>query len=231
MEIWYVLIALAGGFVPVLFWLWFWLREDRANPEPRLLLALSFIAGALVVPLVLPLQQFASSRFSGDFELMLTWVVIEEVLKYSVALIVVLWNKAVDEPIDAMIYMITIALGFSALENALFIFTPLMAGNILESLLTGHFRFLGATLLHVLASGTIGVAIALAFYKRRAVRILYATVGLFIAIALHAVFNFSIMDARGETVLGVFLAVWAGIIVLLLMFEKIKQMCRPSHTL
>ena len=58
------------------------------------------------------------------------WVIIEEVLKYSAALMVVLWHKAVDEPIDVIIYMITIALGFSALENALFIFNPLRDGRL-----------------------------------------------------------------------------------------------------
>jgi len=40
---------------------------------------------------------------------------------------------------------------------------------------------------------------------------------------LHALFNFFIMDASGETILAVFLFVWIGIIILFLLFEKIKQ--------
>ncbi len=227
MDLALVLIALAGGLIPALFWLWFWLREDRARPEPLVLIATAFFAGAVVVPLVLPLQQFAQTRFSGDM-LVLVWVIAEEVLKYSAALIVVLWHRAVDEPIDALIYMITIALGFAAFENALFIFNPLSAGNVVESVLTGHFRFLGATLVHVLASGTIGAAMALTFYRSRAVRIFAATAGLCIAIALHALFNFSIMNANGETILGVFLLVWTGIIALFLVFETVKRLARTS---
>lgn len=222
MQSTYVFMALAGGLVPALFWLWFWLREDRAHPEPRALIVSSFIAGMIVVSFVLPLQQFALARFSGP-ELVLVWVIIEEVVKYSAAFIVILWNKAVDEPIDVIIYMITIALGFSALENALFIFNPLATGNVLESVLTGHFRFLGATLLHVLASGTVGAMMAFAFYKGTRARILWATLGLCIAIVLHALFNFSIIDAHGETVLGVFMLVWLGIIFLFLVFEKVKR--------
>lgn len=225
MDLAFVLIALAAGLIPALFWLWFWLREDRARPEPLALIATAFLAGAVVVPLVLPIQQFAETRFSGDM-LILTWVVAEEVLKYSAALIVVLWHRAVDEPIDAIIYMIAIALGFAALENALFIFNPLSSGQIVESILTGHFRFLGATLVHVLASGTIGAAMALTFYRTRLVRVLAATAGLCIAIALHALFNFSIMNANGETILGVFLVVWAGSIALFLVFETIKRLAR-----
>jgi protease PrsW len=217
-----VFLALTGGLVPALFWLWFWRREDRAHPEPRALIACSFIAGMLVVSLVLPLQQFALQRFVGN-DLMLVWVIIEEILKYSAALIVVLWNKAVDEPIDTIIYMIAIALGFSALENALFIFNPLVAGHIAESILTSNFRFLGATLLHVLASGTVGAFMAFAFYKGALVRVAYATLGLCIAIVLHALFNFSIMSVGGEAVISVFMFVWLGIIVLFLAFEKVKQ--------
>ncbi len=222
-----IYFALIGGLIPALFWLWFWRREDRLHPEPRILIASSFLAGMAVVPLVLPLQQFAMERFAGN-DLVIAWVIIEEVIKYSAALIVVLWNKAVDEPIDTIIYMITIALGFSALENAFFIFNPLHAGQITESILTGNFRFLGATLLHVLASGTVGVMMAFAFYKPKRVRITYATIGLCIAIVLHAVFNFSIMSARGGTTLGVFAFVWFGIIALFFIFEKVKRIQRPT---
>ncbi len=214
-------IAFLAGLIPALFWLWFWLREDKAHPEPKALLATSFIAGMLIVPLVLPLQQFAMERFTGD-NLVFVWVIIEEVLKYSAALIVVLWNKAVDEPIDAIIYMLTIALGFSALENALFIFNPLQDGDVANSFITGNFRFLGATLLHVLASSTVGVAMALSYYAKSWIKVLVATFGLFVAVILHALFNFSIIDASGGTVLVVFMFVWMGIVVLFILFEKVK---------
>jgi RsiW-degrading membrane proteinase PrsW (M82 family) len=214
-------VSFLGGFIPALFWLWFWLREDRAQPEPKSLIATAFLAGMAVVAVVLPLQKYALSEFT-DATLVFAWVVIEEVLKYSAALIVVLWHKTVDEPIDVIIYMITIALGFSALENALFIWSPFMDGHYIESILTGHFRFLGATLLHVLASGTVGAAMAFAFYKSKVTRIIASTIGLCVAIVLHTLFNFFIMDANGETILTVFLFVWMGIIILFLVFEKVK---------
>lgn len=214
-------IAFLAGLVPALFWLWFWLREDKAHPEPKALLATSFIAGMLIVALVLPLQEFAMKRFSGD-NLVFVWVIIEEILKYSAALIVVLWNKAVDEPIDAIIYMITIALGFSALENALFIFNPIQDGDFVSSFQMGNFRFLGASLLHVLASGTVGISMALSYYDPSWIKILSATFGLFVAIILHALFNFFIMDTNPNAVLTVFMFVWMGIVVLFVVFEKVK---------
>jgi protease PrsW len=226
-------IAIVSGLIPALFWLWFWLREDKKHPEPYLLIAITFIAGMAVVPLALPLQRLAIDLYAGD-NLIYVWVVIEEVRKYGVALAIIFWNRAVDEPIDMVIYMVTIALGFAALENALFVLNPIIIGDYLNSTLTGSFRFLGATLLHVLASGTVGVFMAFAFYKSTGVKLLYGTLGLCLAIVLHALFNFFIMDASGETILGVFLFVWIGIIILFLLFEKIKHIEAkpyPSHNL
>jgi len=225
MESTYFAIAFLAGLVPALFWVWFWLREDNNNPEPFFLLAISFIAGMAVVPMALPIQKLAIDLYSGA-NVMFVWVIIEEVLKYAVALALIFWNKEVDEPIDMVIYMIMVALGFAALENSLFIFNPLMMGEYLSSILTGGFRFLGATLLHVLASGTVGVFLALTYYKAKYIQVLAGTFGLFIAIVLHALFNFFIMNASGETILSVFLFVWMGIILLFLLFEKIKLLER-----
>ncbi len=220
-------IAAVSGLVPALFWLWFWLREDKLRPEPLLLIAITFIGGMAVVPLALPLQMLAIELYIGT-NLVVAWVIIEEVLKYALAVLVILWNRAVDEPIDMIIYMIVIALGFAALENTLFLLSPLMSGDYLNSTLTGSFRFLGATLLHVLASGTVGVFLAFAFYKSKLAQIAFGMIGLFLAIVLHALFNFFIIGASGETILGVFLFVWIGIIVLFLLFEKVKATERKA---
>ena len=214
-------ISFLAGLIPALFWVWFWLREDSRKPEPYFLIAISFIAGMAVVPMALPLQKIAIELYSGT-QMMLVWVIVEELMKYAVALALIFWNREVDEPIDMVIYMVVVALGFAALENALFIFNPLIAGDLIGSAMTGGFRFLGATLLHVLASGTVGVFLALAYYRSKIVQVLAGTLGLFIAIVLHALFNFFIMDASGGTILTVFLFVWMGIIILFLLFEKIK---------
>jgi RsiW-degrading membrane proteinase PrsW (M82 family) len=227
MEVSVFLLAFCAGLIPALFWLWFWLREDKEKPEPYFLIAIAFIAGMAVVPMALPLQQWAMSIYP-NVNVMLMWVVIEELLKYAVALAVLLWNREVDEPIDYVIYMIIIALGFAALENALFLFNPLLLGEYVLMAQTGALRFVGATLLHVLASGTIGVCMAFAYYQSATIKLLAGTVGLCLAVLLHALFNFFIMESSGNTLLAVFLFVWLGIIMLFMLFEGIKQLER-SH--
>jgi RsiW-degrading membrane proteinase PrsW (M82 family) len=230
MEFVYFSIAIAGGILPALFWLWFWLREDSKKPEPTRLILRTFVAGMAVVPLALPMQKLALELFAGA-SLIVVWVVIEETLKYALALGVILWHKAVDEPIDYVIYLITIALGFAALENALFIWNPLVSGDLSGSIITGNFRFLGATLLHVLASGIIGVFLAFSFYRSDKTKLIAGTFGLFIAIVLHTLFNLFIMDANGETILSIFFTVWLFVIALFLVFEKVKRIrpIRRSH--
>lgn len=221
-------IAFVAGLIPAIFWVWFWLREDSYKPEPYFLIAITFIAGMAVVPLALPLQRWAVELYP-DTNVMFLWVVIEEVLKYGVALAIVFWNREVDEPIDMVIYLIVIALGFAALENALFVFNPLLMGDYLSSAVTGGFRFLGATLLHVLCSATIGMFLAFTYYKSWGVQLFAGTIGLSLAVVLHALFNFFIMDASGTTILGVFLFVWIGIIILFLLFERVKMLERAHN--
>lgn len=213
------------GLIPAIFWLWFWLREDHKNPEPILLIIIAFIAGMAVVPVALPLQKMAIDIYR-DGNLILVWVIIEEILKYAAALLIIFWNREVDEPIDFVIYMIAIALGFSSLENALFVLTPFSDHAYETVVVTGSFRFLGASLLHVLASATIGIFIGFAFYLSKLKKVLYGLYGLFIAVTLHALFNFFIIKAsepgKENGVLVVLLFVWMGVIILFLLFEKIK---------
>jgi len=44
-------------------------------------------------------------------------------------------------------------------------------------------------------------------------------------------FNFFIMGASGTTILGVFLFVWIGIIILFLLFERVKMLERNHNLL
>lgn len=231
-----LLLAFLGGVLPALLWLFFWLLEDRCEPEPKRYIILTFIAGALAIIPVYYLEIFVQQYFATLpphplllFSLhvstplvLLSWAVIEELAKFAAAYFIALRATVFDEPLDAVIYLVTAALGFSAIENALFLLGPLTQGDALRTVVTGDLRFIGATLLHTLSSATIGVALALAFYKSVGVRWLAATAGVILAIALHTLFNFFILGTSSGATFWIFLFIWCGIVAALLLVEKIK---------
>ena len=115
-----------------------------------------------------------------------------------------LWRNAVDEAPDYVIYMITIALGFAAAENMPFLLTPLSTGNIASGIFTGNLRFLGSTLLHVVASSAIGFALAFSASYRPVKRMAAAALGLILAVALHTAFNALIIHPGTSTAFSAF---------------------------
>jgi len=219
-------IALLGGIFPALIWLWFWLREDRKNPEPRQLIATAFIAGMIAVVITIPLQQKVRLFFPESISLIyIIWAAIEELVKYALAYFVALRTRFFNEPIDAVVYMATVALGFVALENTLYLIQPLIDRDIVSVLTTSNLRFMGASLLHVLSSATVGIFIAMTFYRSRYAKIVGLITGLFVAITLHALFNLHIIHSDTDgNILTIFLYVWIAIIFLLLCIEKIKSL-------
>jgi len=68
------------GIVPALFWLWFWLKEDKEKPEPSGILTLCFIAGMLSIFFVLPLEKLARSLVAQEKWQVVSWAAIEEIV-------------------------------------------------------------------------------------------------------------------------------------------------------
>ncbi|KND47194.1 MAG: hypothetical protein AB199_02060 [Parcubacteria bacterium C7867-004] len=218
------LFAFLGGILPALVWLYFLIKEDTRCPEPRTMVMLALLAGMLAVSLVLPLERIAVLFLPAGLPVIVAWATIEETAKYVLAAILVLWRPAVNESVDLVIYMMTVALGFAALENALFLISPFSGGHFLEGFLTGNLRFIGSTLLHVIASSAIGFALGFSFLMKRPIRTAYAVVGLILAISLHALFNFLIIDGSGSYTLIAFFIVWSGAVIFFALFEVLKYL-------
>ena len=217
-------IAFLIGIIPSLFWLWFWLQEDKKNPEPTSVLGVVFLMGMIAVIFVIPIQKFIQANIvSSEMQLAL-WATAEEIVKYFAVVIVIYRTHLTDEPIDWPIYMITGALGFAALENALFLIEPLSVGATAVGLLTGQLRFLGATLLHTVTSGIVGISLGAAIHLDGFRKKVHLVFGLILAISLHSVFNFFIIKNNGSDFLKVFAFLWVVTIIVMLLFEKIRRM-------
>lgn len=152
----------------------------------------------------------------------------EELFKYFVVKSKVLNSSALDEPVDIMIYMVIAALGFSALENILYLLSPINVSSfdslISRILIISIIRFLGATFLHTLCSAVIGYFMALSFcnIKKGFTSIAW---GIGLAVLLHGLYDFSIMTLDGS------LQVVIPVLILLTLaafvfsgFEKLKEL-------
>lgn len=167
------------GFIPGLIWLAIFLERDRKKPEPSGMIAKIFFYGMLITAPAILIEWVFIDALSGALFLFLIVAPTEEILKYLVFKFKVAKAKAYDEPIDAMIYMITIALGFATVENIILI---LRDGSDPLNLLT--LRFLSATLLHALAGGIIGYYIGA---KKPVIT------GLLLAIIFHGFYNYIVL--------------------------------------
>lgn len=214
--------ALFAGLIPSFIWLFFWVREDILHPEPRTLLAAVFLGGALSVFIAIIAEGYVRDVVSDVTTRYILWAAIEEIAKFIPVALIALPAFANDEPIDAMIYCITAALGFAALENMLFVMGPLAHGDVSMSIITGSMRFIGATLLHVVCSASIGFALGFTFYKNGYWKWIATLIGIIVASALHAAFNLSIINGTVGGALQSFAWVWGAVVILIILFEEVK---------
>ncbi len=235
------------GILPSLVWLFYYLKKDL-HPEPKKMVLKVFFFGALAtIPAYL--AQVSLSELFGQLQqipffathpiivTIMIWVFVialsEEFLKYLVVKLAVFNSYALDEPLDIMLYMVVAALGFAAVENIFYLFSPI--GNnsfnviIQTAALVMFLRFIGATFLHTLCSGLMGYFIALASVRSKN-KVLFTLIGLFFAVLLHALYDFSIMTLPTPFNL----LVPAFIILCLMLFmlydfneiKKVKSICK-----
>jgi RsiW-degrading membrane proteinase PrsW (M82 family) len=210
MNYYKLLLYIAFGVLPSLVWLTYYLKKDL-HPEPKKMILKIFLCGALITIPVFFIQLGLSGLLKNlqvdpffiSFPVLidvLKWFFVialtEEVFKYLVVKMVALNSQELDEPLDIMLYMVVSALGFAAIENILYLFSPIdevSFGAIIGATVTISFiRFIGATLLHTLSSALLGYFLVLSNLKSKNKKTL-TLLGMLLAIVLHGLYNFSIM--------------------------------------
>ena len=216
--------------LPSIIWLLFYLRKD-AHPESNRMILKIFFFGMLITGPAIFLEMaifevFGKLNFSSFTILILNIffgaALIEESLKFLVVKWQVFNNPELNEPVDTMLYMIISALGFAAGENLLILF-PLKSTFLSQIVGVSLIRFLGATFLHALASAIVGFFIGLSFFRKKE-RVKLISFGLFLAILLHGLYNFSIMEMRGSLrVLIPFFLLLTSAIFVSFGFKRLKK--------
>ena len=197
----------------------FLFHSSLESQSPSLLMPLAFCSR--------PFALFSPLSFLAGPLLLVGFAAAEEMIKYLSARRFVLTGKDFDEPVDAMIYLMTTALGFAAFENIFFLL-PAFASTIFEGIVISNLRFLGATLLHAISSGIVGYAVALSFYKDGS-KVRYLAAGLIAATALHTLFNVLVGNAD-ENGLGQALGILTlTSLFLIFAFDRAKKIKRASR--
>ena len=118
------------SFAPGIFWLWFFLRKDTYQPEPRRLIALTFGLGCLAtIPALIIEALFLGDSFLedsaglGDIAPAMLFVVgpVEETCKFAAVRLKAYRSLYFDEPIDGLVYATAASLGFASLENLIYV--------------------------------------------------------------------------------------------------------------
>ena len=177
--------------VPSILILLYFFLSDRFR-EPVGLIALTFIWGTIICIPAGELNVFMRSFSSGsklDYALYGSffgpaWT--EELLKFLVIYFLIFKNKAFNEPMDGIVYGVTVSLGFATFENYEYVFYVSEIWNI-DPQQMAILRSYSAVPMHGLNGCIMGYFIAAyAFAGRKK----YFVLSLLIPYLLHGSYNF-----------------------------------------
>ncbi|MCK4643411.1 PrsW family intramembrane metalloprotease [bacterium] len=170
---------------PTAFWLFFFLRRDRFQPEPAKAIISTFLWGMAVTFLAAALEYFFSFVSSLPFiYIFLVIGPVEEFSKYLVLRYHVYPKPEFNELNDGILYASVAALGFATLEN--FFYMKHFGASVI--ILRGIFSITG----HVAFTVHIGMALA-----KKKMGMKSSVLGaLVVASLLHGVYNYLLMSGN-----------------------------------
>lgn len=179
-----VLANLVLALVPGILWCLYIHRKDVHEPEPLRYVLLAGVAGAAVVLFVKGLLHFlpvppGSPDLASLLVTSLFIALTEEIPKAAALTLLFYRHPEFDEPMDGLVYGASVGIGFSTLENALY-----MTEHGRTILLV---RMVISTTLHATCTGLIGYALGqLKFGHRGLVFVVMAAV---LSLAIHMLFD------------------------------------------
>ena len=166
-------------------------QKDKYEKEPKILIIKSFLFGCLgVIPAVI-LELFAKGLFTSLFLYIFIGIaLVEEGVKYFI-LKKYLYKKAdFNEPMDGIVYAVMISLGFATIENIKYVFSH--EGQEIQ---VAILRMFTAIPLHAVCGVILGYFVGLAKFSKNSKPLIYK--GLFLAVLIHALYNYFIFFGQG----------------------------------
>jgi len=182
-------IALAPGVAIVLYIYW----RDRNDREPLRHLIICFLLGIVSAVLAVlidkglePLQSSLTEPGTIADKLFTAFIVaaaVEEICKFSMCRLYAYPKKDFNEPLDGIVYMVMVAMGFATIENVLYVFS-----NPETGIQTGVLRMFLAVPGHGCWGVIVGYFMGLAKFKPKN-KFVYMFIGLLAGILLHGTYD------------------------------------------
>ena len=184
---WYDLLLVMLSISPGIFIMILIYNLDEYDKEPLWLLAISFILGAMNLHWGVEFLEYVFSfinvenNFIRIGEEALTVAITEEVLKFTVVILIIYPNKYFDEPFDGIVYSVFVGMGFATAENLSYV---LQGGASLA-----FFRMVSAVPAHFVFAVIMGYYLGIA-KSRRKHQIFYICLSLISPIFCHALYDY-----------------------------------------
>ena len=185
-----LILAMGPGIAIVLYIYW----RDRNDRETFRHLGISFLLGILSAALSIvtdifiePFQAYYAVPNSIHDKLFKAYIMaafVEETWKFIMCRWYAYPKKEFNEPLDGIVYMVMVSMGFATIENVLYVFRDTSNG-----LSTGILRMFLAVPGHACWGIITGYFLGLAKFKSRVTGTMYVLAGLSIAIFLHGTYD------------------------------------------
>jgi len=198
------ILTIILAIIPGILFSFFIIRQDKYEQEPKVTLAISFALGMLVTGIAYGIEKWADDKMQlytaaqniDTYEhfgiLMLSAFIItaltEELLKFLALIVFAYQRDDFNEPMDGIVYSVMIAMGFATVENILY---------TQYGWRTTLVRAFTAVPAHVVFGIIIGYYAGLAKFSKDQ-QIKYLLMGLFIAVFVHGLYDFFIIQEYEE---------------------------------
>ncbi len=126
---------LTAAIAPVLICIFYLYIRDKYEKEPIRLLLVGVFCGILITYPIIEMEEFVTGFLPITGRLMeaffLSFAVasfVEELLKFVVLFFLTWRNDNLNERFDGIVYAVFISLGFAAIENIMYVFSPSLGG-------------------------------------------------------------------------------------------------------
>ena len=181
------LYLLSLTILPSLLILWFFVKSDKF-PEPTSAIIKVFIWGIVISIPIFLINTYIIFKIPEKQIAMFPAAFVEEGFKFLVFYFIVLKLKDFNEPMDALVYGVTVSLGFATLENIYYVYFSEFS-KIYGSITLASLRAVTAIPAHASFGCLMGYFMLKYYFKKSPLNLFFAFL---IPGSAHFVYNYAV---------------------------------------